>query len=49
MTRALFFAALAALVARVTVFADGDTTEAFVSFALFWAFAGSWVVAAILS
>jgi hypothetical protein len=47
--KTLLFAALGALVARYTVFADGDTTEAFISFAVFWALAGSWVAAVILS
>jgi hypothetical protein len=32
----------------MTVFADGDTTEAFVSFAAFFVLAGSYAFAAIL-
>ena len=49
MNRVLLAAASLALIARVTVFADGDTVEAFISFAAFWVFAAGWLVATIAS
>jgi hypothetical protein len=49
MTKALFLAAAAALVARYTVFADGDPTETFICFAVFWVLAGSWLAAVLVS
>lgn len=49
MKRTLFFAAILAIAARVTVFAESGTTGAFVSFALFWVCAAGVVVAELTS
>ncbi|HEX6229390.1 MAG TPA: hypothetical protein VFZ41_08025 [Solirubrobacterales bacterium] len=49
MPRLLFLAAVLALIARMTVFAEPDTVEAFVSFAAFWALAAGCVIGYITS
>jgi hypothetical protein len=49
MRRTLLIAAVLALMARMTVFADPGTEEAFISFAVFWACAAAYVVALVLA
>jgi hypothetical protein len=49
MSRAFFAAWVLALFARVVVFAEPGTVEAFVSFAVFWACAAGWLVSYVMS
>jgi hypothetical protein len=48
-TRIFIVAGMAALLARLTVFDDTGTVEAFVSFAAFWVCAGGWFISYVTS